>query len=124
LDRLSSWRDITRLQRFAGTATYATHFTLAAEHFDWDVPLWLELGQVHEVARIWINDRLVGTAWHPPYRLEITDFARKGRNELRIEVSNILKNHLEAGTDSTRLSGLLGPVQVRSTARYFLGCYQ
>jgi len=82
------------------------------------------LGRVHEVARIWINDQVVGTAWHAPYRFDITDCVRKGTNRLRIEVANILKNHVETGRGYKRPSGLLGPVQVRSTARRFLGCYQ
>jgi hypothetical protein len=117
LDRLPSWRDIPALRRFAGRATYTTQFTLADEHLEKDAQLWLELGRVHEVAKIWVNDRLVGTTWHSPHRLEITNHVRSGTNELRVEVANILKNHLEHGSGYTRPSGLLGPVQIRLLSR-------
>lgn len=121
LERLLPWRSMPILRRFAGTATYSNQFVLADEFVGGDVQLSLDLGRVHEVAKIWINDRLAGTTWHSPYRLEITDFVRNGTNELRIEVANILKNHLERGSDYARPSGLLGPVQVRPTARILLG---
>lgn len=124
LERLVSWRDIPALRSFAGTATYSTQFVVAEEHLKQNVQLRLDLGRVHEVAVIWINDRLVSTTWHPPYRLDITGYARAGANELRVEVANILKNHLERAGSYTRPSGLIGPVQILTCARFKLSEYR
>jgi hypothetical protein len=33
--------------------------------------LWLDLGQVAEIAEVRVNGKLVGTAWHAPYRIDI-----------------------------------------------------
>ena len=72
----------------------------------------LELGDVYELARVWLNGHEIGTTWSPPFQLETTGRLKRGRNTLRIEVPNVLKNHLEAGDDYRRPSGLLGPVQL------------
>lgn len=117
LEDLPSWREIPAFQRFAGTATYTTQLTVPDEYLERDVQLWLELGRVHEVATVWINGQRVGTTWHAPFRLEISNFVRIGTNELRIDVANVLKNHLEQGQNYTRPSGLLGPVALRPMVR-------
>jgi hypothetical protein len=118
LVQLASWRDLPALRRFAGTAVYTTRFTVDEEQLASDVCLQLDLGRVYDVATVCMNGRRVGTAWHPPYVLDITEKVRAGANELRIEVANILKNHLERGVGYTRPSGLLGPVRVNTHVRF------
>ncbi len=112
LDRLASWRDIPALHRFAGTAIYSAQFTVNERQLASDVRLQLDLGRVYDVATVWINGHRVGTAWHPPYVLEITEQVCADTNELRVEVANILKNYLERSKGYTRPSGLLGPIRI------------
>ena len=100
------------MERFAGTATYETSFVLADEHLGGGSRIRLDLGQVREVARVWINGQAAGTTWHTPHRLEITEHVHRGKNELRIQVANILKHHFEDDAGYTRPSGLLGPVRI------------
>jgi hypothetical protein len=71
------------------------------------------------MADVWLNGRRVGTGWFVPHSLDLTGHVQPGRNQLRIDVPNILKNHLEPG-EYTRPSGLLGSIRVRPVARVFL----
>ena len=119
LDKLVSWREIPELRTYAGIARYETSFDLPPEFLREDVSLLLELGEVYELADVWLNGRRVGTSWFPPHGLDLTGHVQPGRNQLRIDVPNILKNHLEPG-EYARPSGLLGPVRVRPVGRVFL----
>jgi hypothetical protein len=82
---LASWTDST-LAHYSGTAIYETTFALT------EVPpgerLVLDLGAVGLAAEVWINDRKVGECAWRPYELDITKFARRGANHLRVRVAN------------------------------------
>ncbi len=119
LDRLSSWRSLPSLQHFSGVATYATVFDVPESMIRKDVGLTLELGEVYELADVWLNGQRAGTSWYAPYQLDITNLVQAGANTLQMDVPNILKNHLERQNDP-RSSGLLGPVQIQPYARYAL----
>jgi len=119
LDKLVSWREVPGLRTYAGLARYETSFDLPPEFLREDVGLLLELGKVYELADVWLNGRRVGTSWYPPHGLDLTGHVQPGRNQLRIDVPNILKNHLAPG-EYARPSGLLGPIRVRPVGRVFL----
>ncbi|HEX7035734.1 MAG TPA: hypothetical protein VF210_08160, partial [Pseudomonadales bacterium] len=92
--------------------------------------LWIDLGAIGDVAEVWVNGRLAGTAWHAPYRVDIGRFMNRGRNELEIRVANLWVNRLigDAQPGATpitytatptytpdaplRPSGLIGPVRL------------
>ncbi|MCP3732238.1 glycoside hydrolase [Sphingomonas sp. MG17] len=119
---------------FSGVATYTSSFDLPASYRAGD-PLWLDMGQVGEVAEVRINGRPAGIAWKAPYRLAIGDAVRAGRNEVEIHVANLWLNRLIGdaqpgankvgftslptfGPDAPlRESGLMGPVTVLAPAR-------
>lgn len=48
----------------------------------------LEFEEVGEVARLWVNDRYVGSAVSRPYRFELTGLLRPGENRLQVDVLN------------------------------------
>ncbi|MDP0498740.1 MAG: glycosyl hydrolase [Verrucomicrobiota bacterium JB022] len=78
-------------ERFSGTARYSTTFELDPTIADgWQ----LDLGDVRESARVWVNGQLVGTAWSLPYRLLLDGDLRAGTNELAIEVTNTAANRI------------------------------
>jgi len=119
LGNLVSWREIPDLRRYAGIVCYETSFDLPPEFLRADVGLLLELGEVYELADVWLNGRHVGTSWFPPHDLDLAGYVQPGRNRLRIDVPNLLKNHLEPGAYD-RPSGLLGPLRVRPVGRVHL----
>ncbi len=116
LERLVSWRQLTELKFYAGTATYMTEFELAPEMVSAGTGWQLDLGQVYELAEIRLNGRKAGTCWYPPFTLDITGLIRAGGNALWIDVPNVLQNHMRKDEQYIRPSGLLGPVSVRPYA--------
>jgi hypothetical protein len=56
--------------------------------------LFLDLGWVEVIAEVTLNGKQIGNVWKPPYRLDITDAVRSGRNELEIRVTNQWTNRL------------------------------
>ena len=93
LDSLQTWESLSDSAAvFMGTGTYTTTFRLsrkqARQH-------WLiDLGDVRESARVYINGQFVGCAWAVPFILDCRNTLRKGKNELRIEVTNLPANRI------------------------------
>ena len=77
---------------FSGTATYTKTINLPAEYAD--APLMLDLGKVHDNARVFINGRDCGILWKVPFRVNATGLMKAGDNDIRIEVTNRWVNRL------------------------------
>ena len=75
-----------------GTGVYTTTFRMtkkeARQHW------MLDLGDVRESARVYLNGRFLGCAWAVPFVLDCRDALQKGTNELRIEVTNLPANRI------------------------------
>lgn len=93
LSKLTSWPALpdASAARFSGQAEYTTTFTLptqpAADYL-------LRLGDVRESARVWLNGREVALLWSVPYECRVGAYLKKGRNELKIEVANLMANRI------------------------------
>ena len=119
---------------FSGEATYVRSFTLPKGTRP-GAALWLDLGQVAEIAEVRINGQLAGHAWHKPYRVEIGSVLRKGTNTVEVTVANLWVNRLigDAQPGASKLtwtamptyradaplrpSGLIGPVTLEAERR-------
>lgn len=87
-----SWTDWgTEQERFAGTAKYSTTFELPENSTN---AYALDLGDVRETARVFINGDSVGIAWSNPYILDISQFVKPGNNSLEIEVTSLGANRI------------------------------
>ncbi|HYW95238.1 MAG TPA: glycosyl hydrolase, partial [Bacteroidales bacterium] len=93
LDSLVSWTTLNDsvARWFSGTAEYSTAFTLDSLRTD---NYMLDLGDVRESARVWINGKDAGIAWSIPFRLQIGEFLHKGENTIKIEVANLMANRI------------------------------
>ncbi len=149
LTDLVSWTELSQSEarHFSGTALYRTFFELPPELLGADRTLWLDLGEVHEIAAVRVNGKALGVLWKPPFTIEITGAAHAGRNSLSLRVTNTWRNRLIGdygkpaaqretfvvpmlrkgepwlpGGPGVKLSpaGVLGPVAVRSVARVSL----
>ena len=49
---------------------------------------------VRDAAEVWVNGKLAGVVWHPPYRVDVTAQLHAGTNDLRIVVGNTAINEL------------------------------
>ncbi|MCR4994085.1 MAG: glycosyl hydrolase family 2 [Bacteroidales bacterium] len=96
LPSLLSWEKLdAQTSVLMGTGSYSTSFKLSARQVK-DHHRWLiDLGDVRESARVFVNDSCIGCAWSVPYVLEIpAALLQHGRNSLRIEVTNLPANRI------------------------------
>ena len=56
--------------------------------------LYLDLGEVKNMARIRLNGKDMGVVWTRPWRVNITNAVQQKGNHLEIEVSNLWPNRL------------------------------
>ena len=126
------WEDEPGRQHYSGAATYVTSIDLGAI----DGRAWIDFGdcEVHddgatehglvgpsyrvgmrapigEVAQVRVNGVDCGLAWAPPYRVDISEALRSGRNTIEIVVYNTAANALAADEHIARLAA-------ESEARY------
>ena len=116
------------IRYFSGTATYTTTVNLdragRGEH------MFMAFDNVGTMAKVYINGKYAGGVWTAPYRLDVTDFVKNGRNDVKVEVVNtwvnrivgdmnlpeserdtyLFVNHLNAKT-SLPPSGIIGKVK-------------
>ena len=93
LDRLQSWEGLDRSAGILmGTGVYSSSFVLSEEEANqsWQIAL----GDVRESARVYITEHLIGCAWAVPFVLDCRDVLKAGKNELRIEVTNLPANRI------------------------------
>ena len=91
---LGSWtgQSNPELRYYAGTATYRREAKVDASWLANGQRLILDLGTVAEVAEVRVNGKLAGTAWKPPYKVDITEFAKPGKNRIQVSVANSWQN--------------------------------
>jgi len=56
--------------------------------------LILGLGELRDVAEIFINGKSAGILWKKPYQADISQLVKSGENELKIEVVNLWVNRM------------------------------
>ncbi len=94
-EKLTDWtlQSDRCIKYYSGTAVYNNNFYWKKAIGKND-KIWLELGNVADVAEVKINNISCGTAWTKPYRLEVTRSLRKGNNHIEITVTNTWTNRL------------------------------
>ena len=116
------------IKYYSGMATYTNTFNL--DHLP-QGPVYLDLGRVMVMARVYINDQYAGGVWTCPYRVPVAQYLKQGKNDVRIEVVNNWRNRLIGdarlpeserktyatvnpydANSSLQESGLLGPVRL------------
>ena len=93
LEKLQTWETLSKEAAVTmGTGIYTTTVTLnkqqAAAHWT------IDLGDVRESARVYINDQFVGCAWAVPFVLDCGQAFKAGKNTIRIEVTNLPANRI------------------------------
>ncbi len=93
---LRSWTEETdpAIAYYAGHVTYETTFRHKGKG-----AVWLNLGEVHNIATVYVNGINCGTVWTAPYRVDISHAVKRGKNELRISVVNTWANALQGADE-------------------------
>jgi alpha-L-rhamnosidase len=133
LDELASWtaNGDAGVKYFSGVGSYTKTIDAPASWFAPGKQLWIDLGQVKELAQVEVNGKALGMVWHTPFRVDATAALHPGANQLMVKVTNLWPNRmigdLQPGVttpityadvkpykaDSQLIeSGLLGPVEI------------
>ena len=79
---------------FAGSAEYRRRFDVPSERISDGVIHRLDLGDVRVLAQVTLNGRDLGTLWHAPYDVDVSDVLAAGENILEIRVTTTWANRL------------------------------
>ncbi len=96
LPKLQTWEtlDDDSARVTMGTGVYTTRVKLTRRDLkganDWQI----DLGDVRESARVYINGQLIGCAWSVPFVLDCRQTLKAGWNDIRIEVTNLPANRI------------------------------
>ena len=135
LEQLISWTDFQDpgIRFYSGKASYTKSVEFNSDELR-ESAIILDLGNVQEIAEVFVNNQPGGVLWTDPFRVEITPWLKAGLNEIRIEVVNPWPNRLigdgqlpdslrstrtnvkkfegPGAMQYLRVSGLLGPVRI------------
>jgi hypothetical protein len=94
--KLISWSDVQDqgIKHFSGTAIYKNEFTVSSDLMKSNKSVELDLGSVAIIAEVFINGKNAGILWKAPFRVNISDFVKKGKNQLEVKVTNLWTNRL------------------------------
>ena len=132
---LTQWNENSDkgIKYFSGTATYTKTVQAPSEWFTPGSQLWLDLGDVQNIAEVTVNGKPVGITWTKPFRVNVTGALKQGDNRLEIKVSNLWVNRFIGdrqpnaekftwtnfepyqANSPLKPSGLLGPVAFAKT---------
>ena len=136
-DRLISWSESADpgVKYFSGSATYTKTIEVPASAFSSGTHLWLDLGDVENIAEVAVNGKYQGIVWKAPFRIDVTQALVPGSNQIVVQVTNLWVNRMIGDqqpwalkkytfadftpykADSPLLpSGLIGPVRLWSVA--------
>ena len=94
LDNIQTWEtlnnDTAKIMMGTGVYTTTVNMTKDEAKAKWAI----NLGDVRESARVYVNDTFVGCAWSVPFILDCKDAFKAGKNTLRIEVTNLPANRI------------------------------
>jgi hypothetical protein len=127
-----SKHDSPGVRFFSGTATYSIRSEAPGDWFQPDRRLLLDLGDIRDVAEVFVNEQSLGVLWKPPYQVDATSALRPGANQVEIRVTNQWTNRIVGdraaapqervlsgvqggffrGPREPEVSGLLGPVRI------------
>lgn len=92
-DTLQDWttRSETGIKYYSGIATYRKTINPGQTPKG---KTYLDLGVVHDMARVRLNGQDLGVVWCAPWRIKVTGVIKAGDNRLEIEVVNRWANRL------------------------------
>jgi hypothetical protein len=92
---LKDWSEIKEIDKnFSGEVLYSMDFRF--EGYKKGHRYYIDLGAMDYAARIELNGKNTGTVLSRPFRSDITDFLREGRNILKIRATNSLANTIRS----------------------------
>lgn len=93
---LKDWTQMSDLgiKYYSGIATYTKTFVVNKISQQKDAHIYLDLGEVKNMARVTLNGKDVGVVWTAPWRIDVTSELQRGNNSLKVEIANLWANRL------------------------------
>ncbi len=108
--KTGSWTD-QGLPNFAGGGIYEQTIEVPAAQ-----EVWLDLGEVLDLAEVYVNDERVAVRPWAPFVVDISQHVQPGANELRVvainSLGNLLKTYYMGVVAEAWPAGLLGPCRL------------
>jgi beta-galactosidase/beta-glucuronidase len=119
------------VSHYSGTVAYERD----VEYQESGYKVVLDLGEVANIAEVWINNEKLGTRWAPPFKFDLTGKLKEGKNRLKVLVTNTWRNQLiydwerplnqkktwttnpPTNQNDLEMSGLIGPVILRTISK-------
>jgi (4-O-methyl)-D-glucuronate---lignin esterase len=95
-ENLDDWslRHEDGIKVYSGTAVYRKNFDLPRGASPEGGRLWLDLGEVRNIASVRLNGRDLGVVWCDPWRVDVTAAVKAKGNRLEVRVANLWPNRL------------------------------
>lgn len=119
---LRDFGDAEGLKDFSGRATYQTYVELTVDWLRRGKAVIIDLGGVHDMAKVIVNGKNAGVLLANPFTVDITRRLVAGRNSIEIQVFNNPNNAMMdakmAGMKNLtqKPAGLIGPVVLKLQA--------
>lgn len=96
MPHLTSWSENvdSNIRYYSGRAAYTNTFTLSENQFCQYKTFLLDLGDIADIAEVFVNGKSAGVTWTKPYQANISALVKKGINEIKIVVANRWVNRL------------------------------
>ena len=96
LNGVSTWESLdSQTAQLMGTGVYETTFNVTSQQVKSATGGFrLDLGDVRESARVWLNGEYLGCAWSVPFVVDCNHLVHEGSNTLKIEVTNLPANRI------------------------------
>jgi hypothetical protein len=96
LDRFRSWTEFSDpgVRYFSGTATYHSRLHVPSGAMGPNRQIWLNLGDVREIASVRVNGAEAGTVWRKPFLVRVDRQLHAGDNVVEIRVTNLWPNRI------------------------------
>lgn len=108
MEHFASWTESkdAGIRYFSGTATYHTSLQVSGRDLMQHQEIWLNLGDVREIATVVVNRVPVQTIWRAPFVTRIDRQLHAGENTIEVQVTNLWPNRM------------IGDLQPSSTVHY------
>ncbi len=107
--RLGSWTDLPEARSFSGTGWYRRSIQAPDGNLSKGARVFLECGSILGFGQVRINGKSAGVRLWAPYRFDVTDLIKPGKNLIEVGVTNTRANKLLPQKFD---AGLGGPVRL------------
>ncbi|KQB39950.1 glycosyl hydrolase [Flavobacterium aquidurense] len=92
-DKLFDWStsENDHIKYYSGTTVYKKELNWKGKSTD---KIWLDLGTIANIAEVIINGKDCGTLWTFPYKVDVSEALKKGKNTIEIKITNTWANRL------------------------------